>query len=81
MHGEGFYLGLTTLNYAEVGRNSISDSQWSDMLFTMGVQCQFSCVCITSLLAVSSMQPSHLHHYFETIIIIMYNYIVHCHVH
>ncbi len=52
MHGEGFYLGLSALNYAEIGRPSISDSQYSDMLFTMGVQCQFSCVCITSLLAV-----------------------------
>ena len=53
MHGLGFFLGLTALNYAEVERESISLSQWSEMLFTMGVQCQFSCACVASLLAVS----------------------------
>ena len=52
MYGVGFYLGLGALNYGEVGRPILPDSQWYEMMFTMGVQCQFSCACVTSLLAV-----------------------------
>ena len=53
MHGLGFYLGLTALNYGEVQRGSFSRDQWAELLFVMGVQCQYSCACIASLLAVS----------------------------
>ena len=53
MHGLGFYLGLTALNYGEVERNGFTRDQWAELLFAMGVQCQFSCACIASLLAVS----------------------------
>lgn len=53
MHGLGFYLGLTALNYGEVQHGSFSRDQWAELLFVMGVQCQYSCACIASLLAVS----------------------------
>lgn len=53
MHGLGFYLGLTALNYGEVERNGFTRDQWAELLFAMGVQCQFSCACVASLLAVS----------------------------
>ena len=53
MHGLGFYLGLTALNYGEVEQGGFTRDQWAELLFAMGVQCQFSCACIASLLAVS----------------------------
>ena len=53
MHGLGFYLGLTALNYGEVERSGFTRDQWAELLFVMGVQCQFSCACVASLLAVS----------------------------
>ena len=52
MHGLGFYLGLTALNHGEVERESFSREEWAELLFVMGVQCQYSCACIATLLAV-----------------------------
>lgn len=54
MHGLGFYLGITALNYGAVERSAFTCDQWAELLFAMGVQCQFSCACVASLLAVST---------------------------
>ena len=51
MRGSGFYLCLCALNYGEVNRHAFTNDQWAEMMFAMGVQCQYSCACIASLLA------------------------------
>lgn len=56
MHGVGFLLGLSALNFAEVVPGQFSREQWAEMMFAMGVQCQFSCACVASLIAVSGTQ-------------------------
>lgn len=55
MHGAGFLLGLKALNYGEVDKPMLSQQQWAEFLFTMGIQFQFSCACIAPTLAVSYM--------------------------
>ena len=55
MHGAGFLLGLKALNYGEVDRTMLSQQQWAELLFTMGIQFQFSCACVAPTLAVSYM--------------------------
>ena len=56
MHGIGFYLGLSALNFAEVEPGQFSKEKWAEMMFAMAVQCQFSCACVASLFAVSQMK-------------------------
>ena len=56
MHGIGFYLGLSALNFAEVLPGQFSKEKRAEMMFAMAVQCQFSCACVASLFAVSQMK-------------------------